>query len=183
MKKGKIIFLNGVSSSGKTTLAKELQSQLNEPYYWLSVDTFMDMTAEKYMDNEDDEVTIMISAMYRTIKTFSDMGLNTIIDDVLCVSEELFVECVNLLSEYPLLFIHVTCLIEELRRRELNRGDRTIGQAEEQLSNLYPLDNIYDISVDTYNHSSLECYNKIKNGLELYCFSKDRAFKQLKSRI
>ena len=56
MQKGKIIFLNGVSSSGKTTPAKTLQARLPEPYYWLSVDTFMDMTPEKYMSNDDDEV-------------------------------------------------------------------------------------------------------------------------------
>ena len=41
MEKGKIIFLKGVSSSGKTTLAKSLQEQLNEPFYWPAADSFL----------------------------------------------------------------------------------------------------------------------------------------------
>jgi len=38
MSKGKVICLNGVSSSGKSTLAKSLQEKLNEPYYLMSED-------------------------------------------------------------------------------------------------------------------------------------------------
>lgn len=45
MKKGKIIFLNGVASAGKTTLSKTLQSRLTEPYYWLNVDEFIAFSA------------------------------------------------------------------------------------------------------------------------------------------
>lgn len=41
--KGKIIFLNGPSSAGKTTLAYSLQSKLEEIYYRISVDDFMNM--------------------------------------------------------------------------------------------------------------------------------------------
>lgn len=35
-KKGKIILLNGVSSAGKTSLAKKLQEVLDEPYFHLA---------------------------------------------------------------------------------------------------------------------------------------------------
>ena len=47
MNKGKIIVLNGVSSSGKTTLAKALQEALDEPYTRLSIDDFINMMPEK----------------------------------------------------------------------------------------------------------------------------------------
>lgn len=177
MQRGKIIFLNGVSSSGKTTLAKTLQARLPEPYYWLSVDTFMDMTPEKHMSNDDDEVIKTISAMYRTIKTFSDMGLNTVVDDVFSVSQELLDECVEILHEYPVLFVHVTCPLEELQRREKERGDRTIGQAEEQLSVLLPLDNTYDVTVDTHNDAKEKCADKIIELLD--CHNNYTAFKIL----
>lgn len=177
MQKGKIIFLNGVSSSGKTTLAKTIQARLKEPYYWLSVDTFMDMTPEKYMSNDDDEVIKTISAMYRTIKTFSDMGLNTVVDDVLCVSQELLDECVEILHDYPVLFVHVTCPLEELQRREKERGDRTIGQAEEQLSILLPLDNTYDVTVCTHTDTKEKCADNIIDLLD--CHNNYGAFKKL----
>ena len=48
MNKGKIICLNGVSSSGKSTIAKALQDKLNEPYYLMSEDTFTFMLPEKF---------------------------------------------------------------------------------------------------------------------------------------
>ena len=35
MKKGNIIFLHGTSNTGKTTLEKELQERLEEPYFAL----------------------------------------------------------------------------------------------------------------------------------------------------
>lgn len=55
MKKGKIIYLNGVSSAGKTTLSKTLQERLTEPYYWMSMDTFMNMTPKKFINNDSDK--------------------------------------------------------------------------------------------------------------------------------
>ncbi|MGV2644490.1 chloramphenicol phosphotransferase, partial [Clostridium perfringens] len=39
MKRGNIIFLNGVSSSGKTTLAKQLLKRLPDFYHY-SIDDF-----------------------------------------------------------------------------------------------------------------------------------------------
>ncbi|MCL2620119.1 MAG: chloramphenicol phosphotransferase CPT family protein [Defluviitaleaceae bacterium] len=161
MQKGKIIYLNGVSSSGKTTLSKALQSRLNEPYYWFSVDTFMNMTPEKFMDNDDDEVWNAIIGMYRSIKAFSDMGLNVIVDDVFDDSQELLDEVIGVLHDYPVLFVHVTCPLDELVRREKERGDREIGLAESQLPELCPLCQTYDITVDTHNNTKEECADKI----------------------
>ena len=47
MNKGKVIVLNGVSSSGKTTLAKAMQEAFDEPYIRLSIDDFINMMPEK----------------------------------------------------------------------------------------------------------------------------------------
>lgn len=176
MTKGKIIYLNGVSSSGKTTLAKALQARLTEPYFFFSVDVFMNMTPEKYMDTDDDIWVHAVSGMYRTIKLFSDMGLNAIVDDVFDYQGFLD-ECVDVLHDYPVLFVHVTCPLEELQRREKERGDREIGLAEEQLPELCPLDNTYDITVDTHNNSKEECADKIIDVLD--CFESHKAFKTL----
>jgi len=45
--KGKIIFLNGTSSSGKTSLARALQRELEEPFLYYSSDTFATFLPEK----------------------------------------------------------------------------------------------------------------------------------------
>jgi len=150
MEKGEIIFLNGVSSCGKTTLAKSLQEKLTEPYCWLSIDNFLDTIHEKFRNSEyRTSARQTLRAMHHTIKLFSDMGLNVIVDHVL-EKQEWLDECVGILHEYPVLFVHVTCPLEELRRREKERGDRHIGLAEGQLSKLSPKDT-YDITVDTTN--------------------------------
>ena len=162
-KKGNIIFLNGVSSSGKTTLAKALQGKLNVPYYIINVDMFLGsgiMFPEKFATNDDSGFEVFcrtLSGMHQVIKLYSDMGMNTIVDHVLTndffgKNPKSIENCVELLHEYPVLFIHVTCPIEELRRRENERGDRQAGQAESQLVQLVPQD-IYDLTVDTYNET------------------------------
>ena len=162
MDKGKIIWLNGVSSSGKTTLAKALQEELTEPYCYLSLDNFLSTIHEKFRSSEyRTSLRQTLRAMHYTIKLFSDMGLNVIVDHVL-EKQEWLDECVEILYENPVLFIHVTCPLAELQRREKERGDRRIGQAENQISLLKPKDT-YDITVDT---SKEDCADKIIEALE-----------------
>ena len=172
MQKGKIIFLNGVSSAGKTTLAKTLQSRLTEPFYMLSNDMFCDMAPEKFWDiNAEKTGGTALSGLHHTIKTFSDIGINSIVDHVLLKANGTtynitnnkgdMEECVELLHDYTVLFVHVICSdLEELRRREKERGDRNIGQGESQLPQLNPQDT-YDITVDTFSNSTEECADKI----------------------
>jgi len=166
MGKGKIICLNGVSSSGKSTLAKSLQENLNEPYYWMSEDTFVFILPDKFNafknDTEENE-KILEEALfnyYHAIKLYSDRGSNIIIDTVLD-DEEWVDYLLEVLQDNPVLFVHVTCSKEELIKRELARGDREIGLAVEQLEYLSPKEEIYDISVDTYVNTADECASKI----------------------
>lgn len=188
MKKGKIIFLNGTSSSGKSTLAKTLQRKLPEPYFCIAMDTFTDIISPWFTGDYNGETSEnlerqSLSAMHHTIKLYSDLGCNVIVDDVICkwVSSQgkeykLLEECVDLLHDYPILFVRVYCPLEELKRREIERGDRDIGSAEGNFNLLYPRDE-YDIVVDTYKNTADECADMIinlSNQAEGY-----KAFKQL----
>ncbi|MCL2670765.1 MAG: chloramphenicol phosphotransferase CPT family protein [Clostridiales bacterium] len=175
-----IIFLNGVSSSGKSTLAKALQEALPEPYCLLSVDNFLNTMHEKFL-NAEHYATIFraVGVMHRTIRVFADAGLPVIVDHVL-ERQDWLTECVNLLHGYSVLFVRVTCPVEELRRREKARGDRDIGQGESQLAYLCPKDGTYDITVDTCNSSIEECVRDIMALLEEP--RKPRAFETLWAR-
>jgi chloramphenicol 3-O-phosphotransferase len=167
MNKGKIIFLNGVSSAGKTTLAKSLQKKLEAPYFWLSIDTFCDMNPSKLWETEPVKAVLQAYTMLsHVIKLYSDEGYNVIADNVLQRVQQYnpLVDYVNLLHDYPVLFVHVTCLLEELRRREKERGDRKTGQAEQQLQLLEPQDT-YDLTVDTYYNTTDECADMIIQNL------------------
>ena len=114
-----------------------------------------------------------MSGLHHTIKTFADIGINSIVDHVLLKRQgekynlyhipnlDNMEECVALLHEYDILFVHVICSdLEELRRREKERGDRDIGQGEGQIPQLNPQDT-YDITVDTYGNTTEECADKI----------------------
>lgn len=54
----------------------------------------------------------------------------------------------------------MNCSLDELRRREIKRGDRSIGQSEWQL---WHMDNsvIYDLEVDTSINTTEECADQI----------------------
>ncbi len=47
---GTVIFLNGTSSSGKTSISLELQQILDEPYLHISVDKFLYMLPVDYLN-------------------------------------------------------------------------------------------------------------------------------------
>ena len=77
--KGKIIFLNGVSSSGKTTLSKVLQAKLHEPFFRLAMDTFIDMSPLQFWNIDFNAMyNKTSSALHYAIKMFSDMGISKI---------------------------------------------------------------------------------------------------------
>jgi len=181
MQKGKIVFLNGVSSAGKTTLAKTLQDRSSEPFYVLANDMFTDDTVSpaKFIDI-DMEATYqrVLSGMYHAVKGFSDAGINTIVDDVLLRENgyDRLKQCIELFYDYPILFVHVICPIVELRRREKEREDRYVGMGESQLEILTPQDT-YDITVDTFSDSKEVCVDRI---IELLAYpEKFTAFKIL----
>ena len=163
MNKGRIIVLNGVSSSGKTTLVRELQKKLSETYYCLANDTFVNMLPFKCWDDDPKEYMSQALIMLNiVIKTFSDDKKNVIVDQVMQSTDRsnIFKDLVIRLHGYPVLMVNVVCPIQELERREKERGDRNIGQAVSQLPLLNPQDG-YDIVVDTFNNSISNCADKI----------------------
>ena len=159
-----IIVLNGVSSSGKSTLAKEI-TKLRPDFFTFSIDDF-DLVIEK-MEDRDNQRLIPVETeyfYYRNVAMFSDRGVNLILDQILHdpLTLQNFYETLN---AYPILLVGVHCPEEELKCRELSRGDRRIGQALSQLSFVHQQE-IYDVAVNTYTHSIVECAKKIVDRLE-----------------
>lgn len=194
MEKGKIIFLNGLASSGKTTLSRTLQAKLEEPYYWLNVDEFIGFSDANpqshnpmtYFEKEKDPVSLFP----HIIKFFSDMGVNVIADAAfvkgrrnLFLAEETLMKCAGMLHDYPLLYVHVTCPPEEIRRREENRFARKIDADISRYEEIGS-DDVYDVTVDTFYNTMEQCADKIierlKSGKEytalneLWMKNKDR---------
>jgi chloramphenicol 3-O phosphotransferase len=164
MTKGNIILLNGVSSSGKTNLSKELTKLLPD-YFHLSIDEF-DNLIEKMEDRGNGRLIPVPTEYFfhRTIAMFSDRGINLIVDQLL---HDRFTidDCLAVLQGYPVFFVGVHCPIEELERREQARGDREPGLAKRQLQFVHQQNEVYDIEVNTHLESHASSAKKISDKL------------------
>jgi chloramphenicol 3-O phosphotransferase len=160
MPKGVIVLLNGVSSSGKTTIARELVKRL-PGFFHFSIDDY-DHVIEK-MEDRDNERLIPVDTeifFHRNIKMFSDYGLSLIVDHVLHNPFTLQ-DFQSALSDYPLLLIGVHCPAEILEQRENTRGDRFAGLARRQLD-LVHKGMKYDLEVNTH-------FDSLEYNVELIC--------------
>lgn len=184
---GKVIVLNGASSSGKTSILSQLQGLLVEPYLNLGIDKFIWMLPKRYLDRPlwDDVLGLatesgamgsrLFSSMHKVIQLLSLEGMNVVADHVM-VEPEWVGECARLFSPLPAYFVGVQCPLEVLIQREFARKDRTLGQAEAQFP-LVHKDIIYDLVVDTSLLSIEECALKIKEYIDLR--EPPNAFRQL----
>lgn len=190
MSKGKIIFFNGVSSTGKSTLSRIIQKKLDEPYHWLNVDNFMSFTdmshhPSTYFEKGKDPVSVFP----HVVKLYSDLGINVIVDVAfmkwqgprLFLAEETMKKCLDLLHDYPVLYAHITCPYHELERRHRERGDRGKGRAlnleykEDEL--VGDTNSIYDLIINTHTETNEEIVNRIIKSVST--IEKMSAFKKL----
>ena len=122
---GRVIFLNGTSSSGKSTLATQLQAALTEPYLHIQVDQFLGALPEKCRDWSKPQnaraVYKLVSGMHRCVGTLAAAGNNLIVDTVLANDDNL-AECVFVLAHLQVTFVGVYCDIAEAERRESQRA-------------------------------------------------------------
>jgi chloramphenicol 3-O phosphotransferase len=153
MNRGNIIVLNGVSSAGKSTFAKVLQAKFPRQYLYFPIDLLNDISPPKGSPSYNERFTAdpkaIISAMYECVKVISDHGINVIFDVVF--NKSFLTWFLNLFSDshYPVMMVKVTCPVEELRRREVQRVDREVGDGEKHLALLEPKKE-YDVVIDTF---------------------------------
>ena len=168
MKKGRIIFLNGVTSTGKTSIVEALQERDDIFFYVVANDLFQEMVGEKYLrENYWKYLSDIIIMMYRTAKLFSDHGRNVIIDGILVERPEItphYGQLKEILKDNPLDIVEVYCPLDICKRRNIERGDRYETQSEEQ-SMLMAKNISYSMKVDTSIYSPAECADAIVKGL------------------
>lgn len=182
-----IIFLNGTSSSGKTTLLKALQKKLQEPYLDMGIDKFIWMLPIRYLERPLwDEILgkahqagplglTLFSGMHHAIAAAASRGNNILADHVFV--EKVWVdECASLFAEMNAYLIGVKCPLEVVEQREADRKDRTLGQARLQYDVIHKYVK-YDLEVDTSLLSAEECAEKVIERLK----SPPIAFKKFKT--
>lgn len=186
MKKGRVIYLNGASSSGKTTIAKNFLMHADKPFLYLGLDTFIDMIPEGYFGFDDRAISFMhqkrfevdghslvsieygpdgmnlIKTMYKTVANLAEYGMDIIFDDVywdLNLPAEI-------LKNVEVFLISIYAPLDILEQREISRGNRPAGTARWQYPKIYESDLLYDLQIDTSKLSIDDSYNVLKKALE-----------------
>ena len=160
MEKGRIIFLNGVTSAGKTSIVEELQNRDDIFFYVVANDLFQEMVGDKYLhENYWKYLSEVIIMMYHTAKLYSDMGKNVLIDGILVERQEItphYQQLLDIMKDNPLDIVEVYCPLDICRQRNIARGDRYETQSEEQ--HILMAKNIkYSLRIDTNLYTSEEC--------------------------
>lgn len=160
MRKGRVIFLNGVTSSGKTSIVEALQEREDVFFYVVANDLFEQMIGERYLrQNYWKYLSEVILMMYHTAKLYSDMGKNVLIDGILAEREEIrphYRRMLEILRDNPLDVVEVSCPPDICRERNRRRDDRYETQSDEQLAWMAK-DVRYSLRVDTSILSPAEC--------------------------
>jgi chloramphenicol 3-O phosphotransferase len=133
--RGEIIFLNGTSSSGKTTLARELQKALPIPFCHYASDQLADAGFRPLQEQRATDLgerDRFFDGFHRSIAAFAAAGNNLIVEHI--VEQMSWADDIQrLLTGFHTFWVGVHAPIEELERRELERGDRYIGEARYHL--------------------------------------------------
>jgi chloramphenicol 3-O phosphotransferase len=160
-----IIFLNGTSSSGKTTIARELLDVLDELYFHVPVDAFHAMRARRGIPPEElpDVLHRTWRGYHRAVAGLAAAGNNVIMDHVLSEPWRLR-DCLELFPAEDVVLVGVRCPLPELERRERDRGDRPAGLAAHQVERVHA-HGIYDLEFDTSVTAPRDCAELVRDFL------------------
>ncbi|RKT21157.1 chloramphenicol 3-O phosphotransferase [Paraburkholderia sp. RAU2J] len=182
MQTTKIILLNGVGSSGKTSLARALQAASGDAFLHVQMDAFLAMLPTRYLDDPDGftfasstveghkVVSIhsgtvaqrAMRGMRHAIVALASNGNNLIVDEVLLGDEKN--DYVRLFEPFQLITVGVHCPLHVLEERERQRGDRLVGLARWQYDKVHT-GMTYGVTVDTSEATPEECAQVVLRAL------------------
>lgn len=170
----KIIILNGVSSVGKSTLAKAVQELSRMPFLHVSLDAFL-ATIPAHLFDHPDGITFrtldadgppitkvttgpvvdrMLRGIPAAVAALASAGNNIIVDEVFFRGGE--AEAYRrALTDFDLSFVGLRAPLDIVEARERTRGDRDIGLARWQFDRVHDGQD-YDLEIDTGETGALE---------------------------
>jgi chloramphenicol 3-O phosphotransferase len=154
----KILFINGTSSAGKSTISKALRTYF-PTFCFFASDQLADEGFRPLIRN-DEERNRFFDGFHRSIASFAEAGCDLIVEHI--VEEPSWKEDIDrLLQNHHVLWIGVHCPADILERREVERGDRTVGEALFHLKTHEYCQ--YHVEVDTSIQSTDEIVDRIKD--------------------
>ncbi len=161
-----IILLNGCSSAGKSSLARELQRQLPEPYFLLGLDTFLEPLLPPGCNFENPtefEQVLQASAGFSQVIGAMALRLNHLIVDHVLQVPQWQIETAAALVGLPVCFVGVLAPLDVLEARESKRHDRQPGTARQQFELIQSY--AYDLTVKTHLQTPDGCATEIMDHL------------------
>lgn len=152
----KLIYLNGTSSAGKSSLATALQPLLSQPFLFFSIDTLLytlppselNAMMGKIRYKRDLDWNCLFAGYFACVRALLDHG-NRVIADCPVYNEEMAERYERSLGDYEHIFkVKVHCPLEVAEQREKDRSDRTIGLARRHFPSIHKFLK-YEIVVDT----------------------------------
>lgn len=185
----RVLFLNGASSAGKTSLGKVLQDLLSEPHLLLGLDTCFGMVPPRWAGGSNGELRHLGFA-YKNLPaddgspvlavTYGEVGWrimtgfhcgiaeivragNSVIIDEMLLDEHVRDDWLEVLAPFQKILIGVQCSLDELTRRERQRTNRP-GLARWSADQAH-VGMSYDLTVDTTRDDPTTCAHRIVAGL------------------
>jgi chloramphenicol 3-O phosphotransferase len=155
---GRIIFLNGASSSGKSTLATAMQEALPEPFLHVSSDHMVASGMLPARRDPDGPFAWwqqmrprFFDGSHRCLPALAAAGNDLIVEHI--IEFRAWRQCLaRLLDGLDVFLVGVHCDLAEIDRRERDRGDRRIGEGRSHVeTDLIHVFGPYDFEVDTTN--------------------------------
>lgn len=167
--KTRMIVLNGGSSSGKSGIARCLQTVLPDPWLTFGVDTLIE-AMPAFMSESDAGIEfapdgeVVVGAEFRTLETawiegvaaMARAGVGIVVDEVFLGGAESQQRWQKALGGLGVLWVGVRCESAVAAAREIARGDRVPGMAAAQ-AELVHRGVTYDLEVDTTRSEPIEC--------------------------
>lgn len=176
---GRVMLLQGVSSSGKTTLGRALQRSLEEYWWLLDADMISEMqptayfvpipfhpTREERPHRSWDPDAVLdgwLDGYFGAATAIARSGSNVIMVGG-WLKVEWLLRMADALDGLSSLIVGVYCSEAEAERRESARGDRATGYSRSQWESVH-LFTPYDVVVDTSKESMEVCVEKIRQAL------------------
>jgi chloramphenicol 3-O phosphotransferase len=148
-----IIFLHGASSSGKSTIARLLQSRIEIPFWHVSIDHLRDagvLPLARFRSGDFDWQAarpIFFEGFHASLAAYADAGNNLILEHILDHEAWLPV-LIRQFARHDVLFVAVHCPLEILSEREKARGDRPVGSARRDFETIH-VGRIYDLELQS----------------------------------
>ena len=179
----KVIILNGVSSAGKSTLARAIQEQAGSTLLHVEMDAFIsflpsghefksDWFSVEKIKTEFGELPrisngplgdALLGVMRNFVVDAARQGLDLVVDEV-CHAKEID-EYRSGLRSCEAQIVKVSAPIDVIEKREKARGDRLIGLAREQSTHLHE-GIVYDAEIDTSTASPRELATQVLKNLD-----------------